>query len=214
MSELRATQLQDLPWELIQHILSLLPDAKSLHSASVSCRLFQSLFKNHEHSICSAVADNAIGSDCLHDVFATYSSSTIAPKYWTPSRAWQFFDQYLSPQGRPFAPTCLNLAMLENMDRLHACVVYFIDDFSRSAILQKNQEDNEGTSHVLTISERQRFVHAFYRFEIYCNIFGDHIRAPVPTDMLGDQFFDRFAPWEMEQLACVHDYLMFEITAG
>ena len=206
--------LQNIPRELIQHILSFLTDAQSLHSASLTCRRLHSSLTSHEHSICSNVANNAFPSECLHDIFAAWSSSRTASKNWTSSKARHFFDQYVSSQAESPAATSCDLRMLKSMDRLHSCVQYFIEDFARSAMSRKNQEVGQETSHALTVLERQRFERAFYRFEIYCNILGSRIKRPFEVEELGIEFFDRFALWEMEQLACVHDYLMFKVTTS
>ena len=214
MSELRATQLQDLPWELIQHILSLLPDAKSLHSASVSCRLLRDSFRSHEHSICSDIANNVFDHECLHEVFATYSSARTAAKNWSLSKTRRFIDWYVSPKNQSFAPKFLRLKMLHSMDRLHLCIQNLVDDFSQSAISDKNREADRETSPTITATERRRFIRAFYRFEIYCNIFGSRIKKPFRLEELAHVLFNRFAPWETEQLACVHDFLMFKVTAS
>ncbi|KAJ5714845.1 zinc finger domain protein [Penicillium malachiteum] len=51
---------------------------------------------------------------------------------------------------------------------------------------------------------------SFYTFEVYCSLFGQS-ETPLPLDDELETFFKRFAPWENEQLACVHDFLVDEL---
>ena len=65
----------------------------------------------------------------------------------------------------------------------------------------------------ITEAEKRRFIRAFCRLQIYTNIFGSEKKKPVQPIAQSSEFFGRFAPWEMEQLACVYDYFMYNITA-
>ena len=58
-----------------------------------------------------------------------------------------------------------------------------------------------------------RIERSFYTFEIYCSLFGKSRSRLSLNDQL-DLFFNRFAPWENEQLACVHDFLLDELKPG
>ena len=62
--------------------------------------------------------------------------------------------------------------------------------------------------------ELQRFKRALYWFEIYCNVFGQDRKRILskykkydPVEQR-EKFWDRFAPWEVERLACVFEHLM------
>ncbi|KAH8597368.1 hypothetical protein B0O99DRAFT_684699 [Bisporella sp. PMI_857] len=65
----------------------------------------------------------------------------------------------------------------------------------------------EGKQFAVSKSELKRYERAFYRFELYCNLFGGLKSPSLSLQEQRDAFFSKFSPSENEQLACVHDYL-------
>ena len=59
----------------------------------------------------------------------------------------------------------------------------------------------------LSDTETARIIGAFYRFEIYCNLFRKSDKKQYSLDDKTRMFFKGFSPWENEQLACVENYL-------
>lgn len=57
-----------------------------------------------------------------------------------------------------------------------------------------------------------RIQRAFYRFEVYCNLFQNPERFDFREQR--DIFFLKFSDWENEQLACMYDYLFRVICPG
>ncbi|KAJ5726783.1 zinc finger domain protein [Penicillium malachiteum] len=66
------------------------------------------------------------------------------------------------------------------------------------------------SAHSFSPSENYRIERSFYIFQVYCSLFGQS-KTPLPFDDQLDKFFKRFAPWENEQFACVHDFLLDEL---
>lgn len=66
----------------------------------------------------------------------------------------------------------------------------------------------------LSCSERNRLSRNLYRFQIYCHLFGDRESPPLSVVNQRDKYFAHFAPWENEQLACIHDYLFEFVDLG
>ena len=69
---------------------------------------------------------------------------------------------------------------------------------------------------IATRQEICRIERALYRFEIYCNIFRESPKAQY-SSVYGEQkrlFFSNFAPWENEQLGCIHDFLARVVSPG
>ncbi|KAH7322849.1 hypothetical protein B0I35DRAFT_476753 [Stachybotrys elegans] len=81
----------------------------------------------------------------------------------------------------------------------------------------------------LTDSEMSTFERAFYRYEMYCRAFqifpktsrrrsqdsdepGDHEDRDYPVKMQAKYFLARMAPFEVEEMACVHEYLMMRLS--
>lgn len=101
---------------------------------------------------------------------------------------------------------------------MHQHIKYFADDYIRCTLLEYPVAGAENASPTSpSPSERHRIEGTFYRFELYCNLFRQE-RSRVDnyfeSEEQRDIFFERFSPWENEQLACVHDYLMHKITPG
>lgn len=69
---------------------------------------------------------------------------------------------------------------------------------------------------LVTRQEACRIHRALYRFEIYRNLFCQS-PAKVQSSVYGEQnelFFSHFAPWENEQLGCIHDFLARIVLPG
>lgn len=66
-----------------------------------------------------------------------------------------------------------------------------------------------------TFQEVCRIKRSFYRFETFCNLFRevDKVLSVVHEDRK-TCFFQTLAPWEIEQLGCVHDFLVEAISPG
>lgn len=50
--------------------------------------------------------------------------------------------------------------------------------------------------------------------ELYINIFGYSSGEAFTDEEQYKEFFDRFAPWENEQFACVHYHLLIQVANG
>jgi hypothetical protein len=65
-----------------------------------------------------------------------------------------------------------------------------------------------------TEKEMSRIKRTFYYFEIFRNWFRDLPDARVLLEEKMDVFFSALAPWEVEQLGCIHDFLLHQIKPG
>ncbi|KAK9609075.1 hypothetical protein V6Z94_008495 [Aspergillus fumigatus] len=120
---------------------------------------------------------------------------------------------------------------------LHEKATFLLDDYRRTAArpawIELEKWKNEILPHTLSRIEQRRFLRAFYRMQIYGNIFGD-IELPLGADdveeenewfeMWGSQtptftdgeiwrlFFAPLAPWEVEEFMCFwrHCYQRWE----
>ena len=80
--------------------------------------------------------------------------------------------------------------------------------------LAQNREPLFDSAWPIDAQEMRRLERAFYRFEIYANIFGHPKARPFTGEEQASAFFGRFSPWENEQLACVHYHLMQLVIPG
>ncbi|KAI9780859.1 MAG: hypothetical protein M1839_006486 [Geoglossum umbratile] len=99
--------------------------------------------------------------------------------------------------------------------KLHFYVHSFAMKFASTAL--SKIPSRYGQQPPPTRQELERIKRALYRFEIYRNIFPprsykSHVANVDGTEMLNKVFFSKFAPWENEQLACIYDFLVEEVS--
>ncbi|KAI0973402.1 hypothetical protein F4678DRAFT_477867 [Xylaria arbuscula] len=88
--------------------------------------------------------------------------------------------------------------------------LYLAKEFAISALAKSPLDQLNGLPAHQEICRIER---TLYRFEIHCNIFREYKRrfSSSPSTVLSDRkrlFFDNFAPYENEQLGCIHDFLI------
>ena len=144
-------------------------------------------------------------------------------------RTIDFLNEYRAHPNNYQPANIDNQALLIPLCRLYSSVEFFLDDFTSKALsaLQnplllpygphscKSSSEIDSLDSLASLStiERGRLQRAFFRFEIYRKVF--HIaEEPRGLDPLfseieqADLFLPLFAPWEIEELACVNQYLM------
>lgn len=97
---------------------------------------------------------------------------------------------------------------------LHKTIQRLATKYSAQALaLLQDEELLKSSMLSFTPSEIYRIERSFFTLEIYCSLFGQSRSRLSLNDQI-DLFFERFAPWENEQLACVHDFLLDELKPG
>ena len=148
---------------------------------------------------------NEIDIDILPEAIIAHKSKT-----WT--RPPVFAAEHLQSR-QPICPKKRwKISELLPLSKTAKNINYFTHDFASQTLAAR-----PSISVPLSREELNRIKRAFYRFEIYGNIFTS---LSPPTQTFQGQvhegpvtiFFACFSPWENEQLASVHDYL-FSIVA-
>jgi hypothetical protein len=205
--------MERLPLILKQEVMCALHDAPSLRSTALCCSAFYNAFVSAEGLITANVIRNQIKGDLMPEAAAALESSRLEP--WTRQRILGFMDQHFysrrPPANRWTAPEAFAIG------KLHSCVEKFTADFV-AEMLRKTSAlgcaDDPPPSWPASRAETDRIQRAFYRFEVYCNLFRDRKQTLFKHHERGDLFFSKFAPWENEQLACVHDFLFRAVCPG
>lgn len=208
--------IEGLSVELVRMILLALPDVETLQKAVLSCPLFYHAFVEVENSISTHLLSIQKGNDVIPEAFAAFESSKLrnghkGPKDGDCSEAvTNFVAQNL--RQRPSSPKLWTLSEALRLERLHVSVNWFANKFATEALAK----DPLNRTHTpVTPQEKARFQRALYRLEIYCNLFREV--KEVQSVFYSDQknlFFSNFAPWEIEQIGCVHDLLIRAIIPG
>lgn len=104
------------------------------------------------------------------------------------------------------------------LSKIHSNVQFFLRRYMATITKRLAIIAEEGATISLTSSEAARIERAFYRFELYCNLFRredtPHGGHAYEDDSRKDIFFDKFMPYENEQFVCIYDYLFSEVTIG
>ncbi|KAL7952235.1 hypothetical protein V8C34DRAFT_319219 [Trichoderma compactum] len=109
----------------------------------------------------------------------------------------------------------LSVALLTKLGTLHEAVHSMTTQFSKNAWAHILNDQGSRTPHSLSLSptEYYRFCRAFYRFELYCNLFRSSMPSNIASFSEDDRvwFFAQHAPWENEQLGNAHDFLELQL---
>ncbi|KAK8118069.1 uncharacterized protein PG998_006350 [Apiospora kogelbergensis] len=189
--------MDSLPLELVQRILTCL-DLDSLRHAALSCRTFLNSFKNAEVLITSEILLHHIDPSVLPEAILVNESFRL--QNTSIDQRIQFAQNHLSK--RIPASSRWRLVDALPLVHFHQFVDYLASSFATEAFDKQPQFSGTAAPSQVEIC---RFQRAFYRFQLYCNVVG---RDVSDEGALRDLFFDYFAAWENEQLACVNDYLM------
>lgn len=219
----RPGPVEGLSVELVRLVLSALPDVASLRATVLSSPIFYNAFLEAEVAITTRVLLEQIDSSVLPEAIAALESSRLrlgeSGEPRDEGAVLAFIDQNL--RHRPDVPRSWSLLEALRVTQLHLPVgdlaLRFVNAATGQSPLNRSQSIN------VTCQEVCRIERALYRFEVYCNLFGGSpmlLRSPVLPVRLRfyrEQqrlFFTNFAPWENEQLGCVHDFLVSTITPG
>ncbi|KAJ0415330.1 hypothetical protein BJY00DRAFT_293721 [Aspergillus carlsbadensis] len=206
--------LERLSTELIQAILSELSDIQSLESAVLTGPWLYAAFKGAEAQVVKSVLSQQFDADLLHDALS--AEVAIPRSAWQESDVTEFLDCYLFRRNEQPFHSVLDYTLSQAL-RL-ARLLAIIDRFTRhltGPVLARNRPLDDRHAEPphpalpLSQSERTRFVRTFYRFQIYCSLFGDPIKCPYQEGPERSAvYFEHFSAWENEQMACIHDYLL------
>lgn len=223
-AETQPSPIEGLPVELVRMLLSHLPDVASLQAAALSCPLFFYAFLKAEGTITTQVLLNHIDISVLPEAMIATESSLLRPHDPEPEgreAILEFVSRNL--RQRPSLPRYWSLRNALDLSRLHFYVDWLAEQFSKQLLIKKPLSQ---TSSFPTRQERCRIERAFYRFEIYCNLFREtpstkpilFCESPdVQSIVYSEQktlFFANFSPWENEQLGCIHDFLVRTVSPG
>ncbi|GFF78311.1 hypothetical protein IFM47457_04625 [Aspergillus lentulus] len=127
----------------------------------------------------------------------------------------------------PFPDEPADIEEIIQLLHLHEKAIFLLDDYTRTAArpewMDLEKWKNEILPLTLSTLEQRRFLRAFYRMQIYGNIFGD-IEIPLGADDVEEEndwfdngrtrtvtftdeetwrlFFGPMAPWEVEEFSC------------
>ncbi|KAI0401431.1 hypothetical protein F4802DRAFT_601023 [Xylaria palmicola] len=221
--------IQGLSVELLRDILEYLPDVSSLYHAILSCSLFYRILLGAERAISTRVLLNQVDFDVLPEAMMASEFGLLFPRdkdLQSREVVFDFVAQHL--EHRQIPPGILSLRRALHISRLH----FYVDALAkRFAVAALVKSPLNRSNHPPTREETWRIERGLYRFETYCNLFRERGRLllfesyirreckeklPPPKVTVNNDrkvlFFDKFSPWEHEQLGCIHDFLVRSIV--
>ncbi|KAF2745517.1 hypothetical protein M011DRAFT_488120 [Sporormia fimetaria CBS 119925] len=189
-----------LSLELQQMILCQLGDVLSLRSAALTCRALYHAVLSAETLITTRVWLEQVGIDALPEACLALEAARGEPHSQETAR--KFIETHLQKRAEPAIPWALSSAI--PMAKLCVCVTDLASRFIEACATKTNILSSSPPS----TEEVSRIRQALYRFEIFCSLFRLETNDGGPGPDLVNAYFSCFSPWEIEQLACVHDFLV------
>ncbi|KAI0868245.1 hypothetical protein GGS24DRAFT_482946 [Hypoxylon argillaceum] len=211
-----SSPIENLPLELVQMILSFLPGPRALRTAVLSCPLFYYSFLGFKESITTQVLLNRIDISVLPEAMMSLEASELRSMNRASAHFYCMIHEITVDhlRQRPTARRSWSFLEALHLERRHAIVEELSQDFiSRSfkAIERRFELYFERPGWKATHNERRRIERALYRYDIFSAMFS---RGCGETEGLAhdygyqeDGFFQYFAPWENEQLSCIHHHV-------
>lgn len=213
-SSLTRPSLVTLPVECRQAILTYLPDVSSLGSTILSHSSLYTAFLGYKDFIIKCVLYTLVSSDLLAEACLVLELSQV--KIRTREQVLDALARY----RRRYVPLEWTLKDAFFIERLHRSIDYFTRDFARTALSQHPLTNVAEEPSPVSPAEWHRIARSFYWYEHYTRLFYQRHRKHegnrhFPRFRRNDQFLiflKRFSTEELEQLACVGEYLYRELS--
>ncbi|KAK3938124.1 hypothetical protein QBC46DRAFT_441437 [Diplogelasinospora grovesii] len=228
--------IRRLPVEVVTGVLATLDSTKDLISAIRSHRVFFNGFHSYQQRVLKGIMIHMIPREILPLAIATHEAALLVD-----IEIWEEIQPLIlsllsiinstSPESSPLYPR-VTLQLATALEKTHRMVEYFTNDYVASAIPALNDLFGASKGKNVSAVERCRLYRAFYRFQLYCNIYGRHAiektrravrrthawhaatyrRSDEDTRRELACFFHPWPPWMNEQLACVFEYLETKLS--
>ena len=206
----QSASLEGLPIELQWIILQNLPCLPSLNAIVHASPSYHKAYMARRQYILAEVVSQDIGRDMLFEASAVDKALRINSKDRLSLEVRAFVKDYNVTRQvpTPISLGRLSLPHLIAFSQLQYIVRFAVKDFCQ-ATLSKHPLNRKEQEYIapLSTNEARRISRAFYRFEIYCAIFSRPRKRKAPSGICY-LFLHQFPPWEVEEIACVRDYII------
>ena len=205
----------DLPAEIRRHLLSTLEydGLKALVHASPFYH--QQYLLDRQHLLCQCF-EITLGKNIV-DACAVYQSELEFSKTWVKEKVPQFLESYQNRRSLSQYPLLKTIALDEDISivTFHFSIIKPLAHYYASWALGNLAEKTKDLQSLMPLSktEETRLVRALYRFQLWCNVFGDgpyrfYPRRKLPIRPLEalKMFIDIYEPWEVEGVVCIHTF--------
>jgi len=220
-----SASIDGLPAELKKLILQSSPDIISMKMLARLSPSYSTIYLNERKAILPEVLLRDIGTDVLPDALAVHKAFQIGfdGSVGRKDGVKLFLSEYKAERSSLSQAMydSLDTQTLESLSHLQSVVAKIASDFCKTTlsthpVTGEMIQPHEGLSR----NEKRRIYRALYRFEMFIALFTVPRGAEVPLGC--DYYFDAinqsflflhiFQIWEVEELACVRDYLIRRYT--
>lgn len=230
--------LEGLAVEIQQAILHQMPDLQTFQALISASTYYVKAYRSQEDAILSEVLLRDIHPDVLFDVLAVIDAAKLPRNYddYVPQLK-VFVEQYKATRASldgPLRP--LEPSDEKSLRKLHLSVFDVTTDFCNYALsTHPITGHSQGNPTSLSQNEVRRIHRAFYRYEFFTVLFRvtksyrkerrqrrreqgpRHARLALQRDSLRSLdaqdeswlFLALFQTWEVEEIACVRDYITY-----
>lgn len=205
--------LDRLAPELLCSILTSLNSPRDLYSLIKASPAALRAFLACRRIIFSCIIRNALSPDAIHHALALLRVPEVPVDFTTESpeaatfrqQVKEYLSQYFQANSWDF-PT--ELPSIIELIRLISRMSQFIDGYFDFAMTKMGASEDTSYTRPLSPTETVRLQRAFLRFEIYCRInpisrrCGNMLRSDIQFYF----FIKKIEPWEVEEIACIHEY--------
>lgn len=212
----QSASLEGLPIELQYEILQRLTCLPSLDAIIHASTSYHKAYVARRQSILADVLSRDIGPNVLFEANAVAMALTINNKDGKEIR--QFLRNY---KNRRQEAAVMSFERLSLPQTVTLSQVQYAVRFSTEAFCQTTLSTHPLTGkkqeHIppLSSNETRRISRAFYRLELFCMIFNQpscNVSHKVDSMDMCHLFLHQFPPWEVEEIACVRDYIIGRYT--
>lgn len=229
--------LEDVAVEIQQAILHQMPDLHTLRALISASPSYLGAYQSQRHSILSDILLRDIHPDVLFDVLAMVDAMKLPRNYddYVP-KLKAFIEQYKTTRALlDVALEPLEPSTRDTLWEFHLSVIDVTKDFCDYA-LSTHPVTGHGLNHHTSLSpnEVRRIHRAFYRYELFTVLFHepdyyleqqeerhrgrgpDSVRLALGRESIRSLdaqdksflFLALFKAWEVEEIACVRDYIV------
>lgn len=215
-SDTQSASLEGLPVELQYEILQRLTCLPSLDAIIHASASYHKAYVARRQSILADVLSRDIGPCVLSEANAVAMALTINKKDGIEIR--QFLRDYKTRHQEAAAVSFgrLSLPQIVALSQVQYAVRFAAEGFCQNT-LSTHPLTSKKQEHILPLSsnEARRISRAFYRFELFCMICNQpsfKVSHKVSSLDMCHLFLNQFPPWEVEEIACVRDYIIGRYT--
>lgn len=208
----QSASLEGLAVELRFEILERIPDLPSLDAIVHASPSFHRAYVARRQSILAEVVSRDVGPDVLFEAHAVAIALTTDDKDGSEIR--EFLKDYRSMRRETASVSIrgFSLDQLTLLAQIQYAVQFATKHFCQ-ATLARHPLSNERKEDItpLSTTETRRISRALYRFELFCRLFSQpsfKVKRSLDCMDMCHLFLRQFPRWEIEEIACIRDYLM------